>query len=144
MPTVTEWTIRSAAPQDAQTVLDLWAAADSLPSVTDTPEGLLALLATDAEALLLAEIDGTVIGSLIAAWDGWRGSFYRLAVHPDHRRRGIATALLREGERRLRARGAVRLTAIVADSDTVAVGFWAAAGYAKQDDRARFVRLIAD
>ncbi len=134
-----EWNIRSAVERDAQTVLELWAAAESLPSVTDTPEGLFALLLADAEALLLAEIDTMVIGTLIAAWDGWRGSFYRLAVHPDHRRRGIATALLREGERRLRARGAVRLTAIVADSDTVAVGFWAAAGYAKQDDRARFV-----
>jgi ribosomal protein S18 acetylase RimI-like enzyme len=138
------WTIRSAAHQDVAPVLELWAAAENLPSVTDTPAGLLALLATDAEALLLAEIDGTAIGSLIAAWDGWRGSFYRLAVHPDHRRRGIATALLREGERRLRARGALRLTAIVVGSDRVAVDFWGAAGYAQQDDRARFVRLIAD
>lgn len=69
-----------------------------------------------------------MIGSLIAAWDGWRGSFYRLAVHPDHRRRGIGTALLREGERRLRARGAVRLTAILAGADPVAAGFWEAVG----------------
>lgn len=85
-----------------------------------------------------------MIGSLIATWDGWRGSFYRLAVHPDRRRQGIATALLREGERRLRARGAIRLTAIVADDDPVAIGFWQAAGYARQCDRVRFVRLAQD
>lgn len=139
-----EWTIRSAVQQDIQPVLELWAAAENLPTVTDTHEGLRALLVTDADALLLAEIDGQMVGSLIAAWDGWRGSFYRLAVHPDRRRRGIATALLREGERQLRARGAVRLTAIVADSDPMATGLWAAAGYAKQADRARFVRHIAD
>lgn len=136
--------MRSAVQQDIQPVLELWAVAENVPTVTDTHEGLHALLAADADALLLAEIDGQMVGSLIAAWDGWRGSFYRLAVHPDHRRRGIATALLREGERRLGARGAVRLTAIVADSDPVASGFWAAAGYSKQDDRARFVRPIAD
>ena len=142
LPAVPEWTIRNAVRRDIEPVLALWAAAENLPTVTDTDEGLRALLATDAEALLLAEINERVAGSLIAAWDGWRGSFYRLAVHPDHRRRGIATALLREGERQLQARGAVRLTAIVADSDPVASGFWAAAGYAKQADRARFVRLI--
>lgn len=138
------WTIRSAVERDIEPVLSLWNAAGSPPSVTDTREGLLALLASDSEAPLIAQTGGVVIGSLIAAWDGWRGSFYRLAVHPDQRRRGIATALLREGERRLRARGAVRLTAIVAEDDPGAMGFWQAAGYARQRDRVRFVRLAQD
>jgi ribosomal protein S18 acetylase RimI-like enzyme len=114
----------------------------SLPSVTDTREGLLRLLATDRQALLVAEEAGAAIGSLIAAWDGWRGSFYRLAVHLDRRRQGIATALLRDGERRQRARGAVRLTAIVAEDDATAMGFWRATGYRRQTDRARFVRIL--
>jgi ribosomal protein S18 acetylase RimI-like enzyme len=81
-----------------------------------------------------------VVGSLIAAWDGWRGSFYRLAVSPERRREGLATMLLREGERRLCGRGAVRLTAIVAHEDAGAVAFWRAAGYERQQDQARFVR----
>ncbi len=132
--------IRSAVEQDIASVLDLWAAAGSLPSVTDSPDGLARLLADDPQALLVAELEGVLAGSLIAAWDGWRGSFYRLAVSPEHRRNGLATMLLREGERRLRERGALRLTAIVADDEVGAMAFWRDAGYERQQHRARFVR----
>jgi ribosomal protein S18 acetylase RimI-like enzyme len=135
------WTIRLATEQDIEPVLGLWLTAGGPASVTDTREGLSRLLTADRDALLLAESNGELLGSLIATWDGWRGSFYKLAVHPDWRRRGLATALLREGERQLQERGAVRLTAIVADEDPGAVGFWQAAGYQRQTDRVRFVRL---
>jgi ribosomal protein S18 acetylase RimI-like enzyme len=139
---VPDWTIRSATEEDIGAVLSLWDTAGSPPSVSDTREGLSCLLATDPEALIVAEAGGALAGSLIAAWDGWRGSFYRLAVHPDRRRQGLAMMLLGEGERRLRERGAVRLTAIVADDDPAAMGFWKAVGYQRQGHRARFVRLV--
>jgi ribosomal protein S18 acetylase RimI-like enzyme len=136
------WAIRSAGEQDIAAVLDLWVAAGSVPSVSDSPAGLARLLATDPQALLVAELDDVLVGSIIAVWDGWRGSFYRLAVLPEYRRRGLATMLLGEGERRLGKRGAVRLTAIVADDQAGAMGFWRAVGYERQQQRARFVRHI--
>jgi ribosomal protein S18 acetylase RimI-like enzyme len=143
-PAVPDWTIRHASKHDVERVLALWDAAGSAETVTDTRDGVLGLLDADPEALLVAESDsGEIVGSLIAAWDGWRGSFYRLAVHPDRRRQGLATALLREGERRLLGRGAVRFTAIVTDDDLDAMGFWAATGYQPQESRARFVRNVA-
>lgn len=135
-----DWTIRSATNEDIPSVLLLWRTADAVPVVGENPEGLSALLATDGEALIVAEASGELVGSLIAAWDGWRGSFYRLAVRPERRREGLGTALLREGERRLRGRRAARLTAIVADDDPGALEFWLAAGYARQSHRARFIR----
>jgi ribosomal protein S18 acetylase RimI-like enzyme len=135
------WTIRTAGEEDIEAVLELWIVAGSVPSVSDSPEGLARLLATDSQALMVAERDGVLVGSLIAAWDGWRGSFYRLAVAPAHRRKGLATTLLRDGERRLRKRGAVRLTAIAADDEESAMAFWQAVGYERQQHRARFVRL---
>jgi len=135
-------TIRTGTDSDLPAVLELWAAADAQPTVTDDEPALRALLATDPAALLLAERDGELVGSLIAAWDGWRGSFYRLAVHPGARRRGVGTELVRAGERRLSELGARRLTAIVAEDERPAAGLWEAVGYERQADRARFVRNL--
>jgi ribosomal protein S18 acetylase RimI-like enzyme len=138
------WGIRRGTQADTSSVLDLWLAADTVPTATDSETGLAHLLRHDPDALLLAVADERIVGSLIASWDGWRGSFYRLAVHPDWRRQGLATDLVRAGEDRLRELGAVRLTAIVADGESGAAELWTAAGYERQNDRSRFVRMAAD
>jgi ribosomal protein S18 acetylase RimI-like enzyme len=135
--------VRAAGPADVAAVLALWARARSANASTpDTPEALRRLLGTDPGALLVAERDGAVVGALVAAWDGWRGNMYRLAVDPPHRRRGIALALVRAGEARLARCGARRVTALVAHDEADAVGLWAAAGYARDETIARFVRNL--
>lgn len=121
-------------------MLSLWRAAGAHATAGVHADGLRRLLDADPEALIVAESAGRIVGSLIAAWDGWRGSFYRLAVDPRGRRLGLGTALVRAGERRLLERHAARLTAIVVDDDPRALSFWSAAGYERQTDRARFVR----
>jgi GNAT superfamily N-acetyltransferase len=105
------------------------------PNVRDDQAALTTLLARDPEALLVAEHEGIVVGALIAASDGWRGNVYRLAVLPDRRRRGIAIELVRVGENRLRATGARRISALVAEADEAAVSLWRAAGYALDNCR---------
>jgi ribosomal protein S18 acetylase RimI-like enzyme len=137
-----EAAIRSGAFADVGQVLGIWRDAGALPSPTDNANALEGLLRRDPESLLVAQVDGQLVGALIVGWDGWRGSFYRLAVHPDWRRRGIATALVRAGEDRLSRLGATRLTAIVASDEEGAGSFWAALGYAPQSERTRFVRMI--
>jgi ribosomal protein S18 acetylase RimI-like enzyme len=124
-------------------VLELWRASDAVPTPTDRLEPLRVLLTVDPGALIVADAGGELVGSLIAAWNGWRGSFYRLAVHPAHRRGGLATRLVRAGEQRLRERGALRLDALVADDQGAALAFWGAVGYELQPDRRRFVRNFA-
>ena len=132
--------IRAAEVGDIPSVLALWREADAEPSHTDDEASLGRLIGHDDGALLVAEADGRLVGSVIAGWDGWRGSIYRLAVVPDHRRRGLAKRLIREAERRLANAGAVRLQAVVVDTDDQAIGFWAASGWERQTARARFVK----
>jgi ribosomal protein S18 acetylase RimI-like enzyme len=131
-------TIREGRADEADEVLALWRAAGSAPSVTDSAEHVRAVVASEHAWLLVAEVDGRVAGTLIVAWDGWRGHVYRMAVLPELRRRGIATSLVRAGEERLHAAGARRLAAIVLEED--AAEFWAAAGYERQPRALRFTK----
>jgi ribosomal protein S18 acetylase RimI-like enzyme len=123
-------TIRAASSADVSSVLDLWALARSAhATTTDHPGDVRRLVTEQPGSLLVAGTESTVVGALIAAWDGWRGNMYRLAVHPDQRRCGIAARLVEAGEDHLRALGARRVTALVAHDDAGAAAFWSAAGY---------------
>lgn len=135
------FSVRPAGSGDVPAVLELWADRRSKhASLADSAEAVERLLTDRPGALLVAESAGVVVGVLIAASDGWRGNMYRLAVDPRTRRRGIALALVQEGERRSRAGGIARITALVAHDDPVARGFWASAGYADDREIGRFVR----
>jgi ribosomal protein S18 acetylase RimI-like enzyme len=124
-------------------VLDLWAQARSQhASTSDCLDDVERLVADSPAALLVAEHDGEVVGALIAAWDGWRGNMYRLAVRDSHRREGIGLALTRAGEDYLRRCGARRVTALVAFDDEDAGGFWESAGYPRDREIGRRVRNL--
>jgi ribosomal protein S18 acetylase RimI-like enzyme len=134
--------IRTASLDEAANVLELWRRAGSEPSVGEDIDSIRRLLDHDADALIVAEASGEIVGTLIAVWDGWRGNVYRLAVLPEHRRQGIARALVAEGDRRLRAHGARRVTCLVMREHEWAVGFWSATNYEHDTRIARFVGTL--
>jgi ribosomal protein S18 acetylase RimI-like enzyme len=134
--------LRTGRPSEIEAVLDLWRRAEASPSSTESAEDVEGLLARDPDALILAESGGEVVGSLIVGWDGWRATFYRLAVDPAHRRHGLATALVRAGETHFHALGARRLNAIAESHKPGAMAFWASAGYELQTSRSRFVKSL--
>jgi ribosomal protein S18 acetylase RimI-like enzyme len=134
--------IRAARRDENEAVLALWRAAGSEPAVNASAEGLEALFDRDPSALLVAEEDGLLVGTLVAAWDGWRGALCRLAVHPSQRRRGLALALVEAGERRLQELGARRIALVALHDHADAVGFWAAAGYEPDRRITRFVKTL--
>lgn len=134
--------VRAATSDDVAGVLALWRQADTHPSATDDTASVKALIEWDHHALLIAENEGGVIGVLIAAFDGWRGNMYRLAVHPRHRRSGIARRLVDQGEQLLRERGARRISALVAHEQAGAEEFWTDVGYSPDPHTTRFVKTF--
>jgi ribosomal protein S18 acetylase RimI-like enzyme len=131
--------LRPATADDIEGVLAFWRDAAE-PTSTDSADALAALVHRDPGALIVAESDGRIVGSVIAGWDGWRGSIYRLAVGADQRRRGLGHSLLQAAEDRLTAVGGRRLHAIVVESNDNAVAFWTASDWEHQAGQLRFAK----
>ncbi len=137
--------IRPCRREEAAAVLELWRRAQAFPSATDTLENLQRLCREPGAGFLVATDGDRIVGSVIGGWDGWRGNIYRLAVAPEHRRRGLAAALVEAAERWLIERGARRIAAIVEGKNPAGIGFWDSLrrnGYENEPGVLRYVKTL--
>ncbi|WBB69104.1 GNAT family acetyltransferase [Micromonospora sp. WMMD812] len=118
--------IRQFQWSDYDAVVAVWIAAgrDGLPRAE-----LEAKLTRDPELFLVAELGGEVVAVIMGTYDGRRGWILRLAVHPAHHRRGIATRLVNELESRFRQLDCPRVNLLVMPDNAAALQFWQALGY---------------
>ncbi|WP_129841723.1 GNAT family N-acetyltransferase [Streptomyces sp. RFCAC02] len=135
--------VRAAVPADIEAVLAFWRHAAEGVSISDDPAGVGRLVERDAGALLLAgTAEESVVGTVIAGFDGWRCHLYRLAVAPAWRRRGVATALLDAAERRFAELGGRRADAMVLRDNALAHHAWSARGYRPQEEWERWIKPL--
>lgn len=85
-----------------------------------------------------------VIGYAVTLHVGDVVDLQRIAVHPDHRRRGFAHALLAEAVASARATRADRMLLEVSAANTAALAFYAAEGFVEIDRRRRYYRDGSD
>jgi ribosomal protein S18 acetylase RimI-like enzyme len=136
--------IRPCRLEECAAVLAMWARAGAIPSPTDTLEEVNCLVREHADALLVAIREGSIVGSIIGGWDGWRGNVYRLAVVPEARRAGLARRLVDAAERMLVSKGARRISALVERHEAHAVGFWDALadrGWHRDERMLRYIKM---
>jgi len=109
---------------------------------TDHVDQLRRVASNPAAVLLLGVDDDEIVGSLLGAFDGWRGNMYRLVVHPNRRREGIARQLVRRVERVFSEWGVRRITVLIEVDRPWAMEFWAAVGYPRDDQIVRHVGTL--
>ncbi len=117
---------------DYDRLLALWQRAglhSVKPHGRDSRARIAQQLATGVQTILGLEVDGILVGAVIATHDGRKGWINRLVVDPQHRRRGHGTRLIAAAEERLREQG-MQITAALVESDNPAsLAMFQQAGY---------------
>lgn len=126
-------TIRTYQESDRSTVVALWNAVFPKPEPHNDPNASIERkMASDDGLFFVAEIDETVVGTVMAGYDGHRGWIYSLAVETRFRRQGIGSALLQQAEEELRRRGCPKINLQVIAGNDEAVEFYRRLGFVQE------------
>ncbi len=129
-------TMRILSADDYAAVRALWEAAGLhiRPGGRDSQEAFARQIASGCQIVIGMEDDSRLVGVVLATHDSRRGWINRLAVHPDYRRRGIGTQLVREAERELKARDLPVLCAHIESWNTASQALFRRLGYVTTED----------
>ena len=90
-------------------------------------------LKMQSEMFLVGCLDGVVIASVMAGYEGHRGWINYLAVHPQYQRFGIGRQMMDAAESRLRAAGCPKINLQVRTKNQGVIEFYKRIGF-KIDD----------
>jgi ribosomal protein S18 acetylase RimI-like enzyme len=121
--------VRNFRMDDYRKVRALWKASGLEVRPGDGRQEIQLKIKRDPELFLVAEVNGEVIASVMGAWDGRRGWIYHLGVLPAFQRKGIAKRLVGEVERRMKAKGVVKVNASIYKWNKRSLAFFKAIGY---------------
>lgn len=81
------------------------------------------------DMIFIAMVGDTVVGTILAGYDGHRGWLYSLAVLPAHRHHGVGSALVRNAEEALAKCNCVKVNLQILESNAGVVAFYEKVGY---------------
>jgi len=125
--------IRPFNPSDEVAVVALWERCGLTRAWNDPRKDIRRKLAVRPDLFLVAEFDGSIVGTVMAGYDGHRGWINYLGVDPAYQRRGIARAMMDEAERLLRACGCPKINLQVRTANIAAIEFYRQIGFVQDD-----------
>ena len=122
-------------PADYEPMFTLWKSIERGVHTgrSDAPDEIEKKLTRDPDLFLVAETEGSIIGSVIGGFDGRRGLVYHLAVAAPYRGLGVGTHLMEELESRLRAKGCLKCYLLVTADNPEAEIYYQSRGWQHMD-----------
>lgn len=125
--------IRELEEADMAHATALWRAVDLVRPWNDPDGDFLSAVAGKTSAILGADIDGVLEGTVMVGFDGHRGWLYYVAVSPSVQRNGVGRTLTERGEEWLAAHGAKKVQLMVRRGNDAPRLFYEELGYEASD-----------
>lgn len=136
--------IRPFRDDDEPAVVALWRTCGLTRPWNDPHKDIARKRIVQREMFLVGELDGRVVATVMAGYDGHRAWMYYLAVDPAHQRQGLGTLLVRRVEEEMLVRGCPKVSLLVRSTNEQVRAFYRKLGYAQDDSVPLGKRLIPD
>ena len=140
-----QYIIRPFKLEDKNSVVELWKICRLTRPWNNPEKDIERKLNVQSEMFLVLEIQGSIIGSVMAAYDGHRGVINYLAIHPGYQKKGYGKILMTHVEQELLNKGCPKINLLVRSDNLNVKRFYKGLHYDEQDDVKVFgKRLIPD
>ena len=136
--------IRPFQMADEPAVVALWHQCGLVVSQNDPQQDIVSKMAFQPELFFAGMIDGQVVATVMAGYEGHRGWVNYLAVDPSQRGRGLGRRMMEEAEGILLEMGCPKVNLQVRSSNVDVIEFYARIGYSVDDVVSMGKRLVSD
>ena len=136
--------IRQFDKKDIASVISLWKQCGLTRPWNNSQQDITRKLKVQPELFVVGEVDGQVMASAMAGYDGHRGSVYYLAVSPHYQESGYGRKIMAWIEQTLLEMGCPKLNIVVRSSNKNVLRFYDALGYVTDDVISLGKRIIPD
>jgi ribosomal protein S18 acetylase RimI-like enzyme len=120
---------RKAKSADRDAVIALWQACGLTRDWNDPVKDFDFALAGATSTILVHEIGGQIVASVMVGHDGHRGAIYYLAVAAENQKTGLGRAAVLAAENYLKKLGVWKINLMIRDENESAIGFYRAIGF---------------
>lgn len=122
--------IRLYRDSDFPGVVALWDAAGISVPYNDPAVDIPRAVGSPNARLFVGEFNAQIVGTVLAGHDGHRGWLYKLAVAPEHRRKGFGRRLVAQAEAWLAGEGMPKVELMIRAHNAAVRDFYVRLGYA--------------
>jgi ribosomal protein S18 acetylase RimI-like enzyme len=136
--------IRAFREADRGEVIGLWERCGLLRPWNDPQKDIARKLTAQGELFLVGHLNGRIVASVMAGYEGHRGSVNYLAVDPELQRRGLGRQMMAVVESRLAQLGCPKVALQIRCCNLEVAAFYRRLGYAEDDVISMGKRLVRD
>ena len=136
--------IRPYQESDRPAVVELWNITGLTKPHNDPHKDIDRKLKVNPELFLVGEVDGTLVATAMAGYEGHRGWVNYLAVQPGFQGNGYGRQLMERVETLLKDRGCPKVNLQVRSTNADVIAFYQSLGYGVDEAVSLGKRLIPD